>query len=96
MLDGAFDIGRIEDVFKKLIKRHDSLRTSFIIINDEPVQRIQQEFSFAINCFKFKEEDIEKIKDLTLPFDLSKAPLFRVSLININSKIQYCFLIFTI
>jgi len=38
----------IEPVLKKIISRHDSLRTAFELINDAPVQRIRHEVAFQI------------------------------------------------
>jgi len=49
-LHGHIDAGSMEKTFKRLIKRHESLRTSFEIINEEPVQRIHRyhEVNFGI------------------------------------------------
>ncbi|MEC0280988.1 condensation domain-containing protein, partial [Bacillus halotolerans] len=47
-LEGKLDLTRMEAVFKKLIKRHESLRTSFTTDTDgEPVQRIHDEVPFT-------------------------------------------------
>ncbi|MCU0289296.1 MAG: condensation domain-containing protein, partial [Acidobacteria bacterium] len=47
-LPGDFQIEKLSDVFKKLIKRHDSLRTSFHLLNNGPVQKIHDEVKFEI------------------------------------------------
>jgi len=39
---------KIETDFKQLISRHESLRTSFELIEDEPIQRIQESVEFKI------------------------------------------------
>ncbi|MDQ1354076.1 MAG: hypothetical protein QG657_4385, partial [Acidobacteriota bacterium] len=44
------DLGKVEEVFKKLVKRHESLRTSFQLVNDTPVQVIHDEVEFQIEC----------------------------------------------
>ncbi|HLP58795.1 MAG TPA: amino acid adenylation domain-containing protein, partial [Candidatus Deferrimicrobium sp.] len=69
-LSGDIDIDRLGESFRKLLKRHDSLRTSFHMVGDQPVQKVHQEVAFEI-------EDIHFVR----PFDLSKAPLMRVSLL---------------
>lgn len=48
-LEGKLDSGRLETVFKKLISRHEPLRTSFEEGTDgEPVQRIHSKITFAL------------------------------------------------
>ena len=38
-LPDEFDIGKMERVFLRLIERHENLYTSFLMINEEPLQR---------------------------------------------------------
>ncbi|MFC2146044.1 condensation domain-containing protein, partial [Acidobacteriota bacterium] len=94
-LEGELDRHRWEKAFKKLIDRHESLRTSFEIIDEEPVQRICQEVEFEIEYYKAgnrqeaignKEERMPDsiIKNFIRPFDLSQAPLLRVGLIKME------------
>ncbi|HEX9060271.1 MAG TPA: amino acid adenylation domain-containing protein, partial [Clostridia bacterium] len=82
ILEGMVDRERIENVFKKLIERHDSLRTSFMLVENEPVQKINQKTEFKVEYTEADESDIDNvIKDFIRPFDLSIAPLFRVRLV---------------
>jgi len=48
-LEGELDIPRLQDAFTKLIQRHETLRTCFITVHDEPVQRIFSHVDFSIN-----------------------------------------------
>ncbi|MCX6582111.1 MAG: amino acid adenylation domain-containing protein [Candidatus Aminicenantes bacterium] len=73
-LDGALDKTHLEGVFRQLIRRHESLRTSFITIAGEPAQRIHDHVEFEIAHFAAEEHG------KTRTFDLSKAPLMRVGL----------------
>jgi len=79
---------KLEQTFKKLVKRHDSLRTSFITLNDEPVQQVHREVNFSIGYRKIaKQSDMTPlISSFNTPFDLSKAPLLKVQLIEIASS----------
>ncbi|NIM13188.1 MAG: amino acid adenylation domain-containing protein, partial [Candidatus Aminicenantes bacterium] len=72
------DRERLKKVFEKLIARHEILRTSFEVVNEEPVQRIHQELKFEIEYY----EAGDTISDFRRPFDFSRAPLFRVGLIH--------------
>ncbi|QKS46079.1 amino acid adenylation domain-containing protein [Paenibacillus cellulosilyticus] len=38
---GKLNVGRVKDVIRQLTERHESLRTSFIVSGDHPVQRIE-------------------------------------------------------
>ncbi|MCP5053948.1 MAG: amino acid adenylation domain-containing protein, partial [bacterium] len=84
--DGAADIKQLETVFQKLIHRHESLRTSFDMIGDSPVQRIHREVDFSIRYLNPEPEPQETIKEFIHAFDLSHAPLLRVGVIEETSK----------
>jgi len=87
-LAGRLDSDKLQEIFNKLIERHESLRTSFIIISEEPVQRIQNK-SFCGAFFKKRplgEPPEAFIKKFIRPFDLSRAPLLRVELLEIAEE----------
>ncbi|MDQ1353673.1 MAG: hypothetical protein QG657_3980, partial [Acidobacteriota bacterium] len=96
VIEGDIDKRKLEETFLKLIRRHESLRTSFEVIAGEPVQRIHDTLEFEIeykNCNLSTDytdytdgrgdpawsPDI--IRSFIRPFDLSKAPLMRVSMV---------------
>ena len=84
MIEGPVNKDGFEEVFKKLIARHEALRTSFDFIDEQPVQIIKKEFSFAMEYIESNENDIKDIiNKLIRPFDLTNAPLFRASLVKI-------------
>ncbi|HLP48277.1 MAG TPA: amino acid adenylation domain-containing protein, partial [Candidatus Kapabacteria bacterium] len=76
------DVNKLGESFKKLIRRHDSLRTSFHMIGDQPVQKIHKEVAFEI-------ERIPVCSQFIRSFDLSQAPLLRVKLIKTTEGKQY-------
>ncbi|UCH92160.1 MAG: amino acid adenylation domain-containing protein [Candidatus Aminicenantes bacterium] len=82
VLEGKIEPGFLSGIFKRLISRHESLRTSFLMIEDEPVQRIHKEVNFEVEYYKDSQVKIEDIiKKFIRAFDLSQAPLLRVGLI---------------
>lgn len=87
LLKGRLDYGKLEHVLAKLINRHEVFRTNFQILDNEPVQIVQDEVDFDLEYREVKKEDIpQAINDFIRPFDLSKAPLFRGGLFKISEK----------
>lgn len=89
-IDGKVDKVKINKVFRALINRHEAFRTSFELMGDEIVQRIHEHVEFSIEYKKIamsNEENINKnISEFIRPFDLSKAPLIRVRLLETNEE----------
>ena len=86
------DIEKLEETYRRIISRHESLRTSFDMVNNEPVQKIYRAVDFKIEYYIIKSGTIdpenlrrkvvEVIENFTRPFDLSQAPLLRVGIVN--------------
>jgi amino acid adenylation domain-containing protein len=97
-LQGPLHRERLETNFKKLIDRHESLRTSFEIAGGEIVQRIHRTMDFQMEYYTVGSGDGEQdrqpsstgvhriVTDFVRPFDLSEAPLLRVGLILTDEK----------
>ena len=87
-LTGKLHQEKLETAFHKLIERHEILRTSFLIIDGETFQKVENEFDFSLAIFAAKTEvEIENsINQFIRPFDLSKAPLLRAGLISVNEE----------
>ncbi len=81
VIKGTVDLPRIEDAFRRLIRRHESLRTSFMFMDKEnqPVQRVWDDVEFYVQEIPADEDDVLKTLDrFKQPFNLTKAPLIRV------------------
>jgi tyrocidine synthetase-3 len=88
-LEGELTGGHLEGAFKKLIERHESFRTSFVMRAGVPVQRIHKRVGFEVERLAAAagEENIEDmIRGFLRPFDLSRPPLLRVGLIEIKER----------
>lgn len=82
IVEGRIDLERIEDAFKRLIERHEALRTSFEVVDNEVVQKIAKTINFKLHTEPGIEADGgEYLKRFIQPFDLTRSPLFRVKFI---------------
>jgi acyl carrier protein len=62
-LDKGVDKEKLEQTFKQLIHRHESLRTSFENLDGQPVQRVHPEVEFEIEyyCAERKAQSAERL-----------------------------------
>lgn len=78
----SLDRERLQSALDNLLEREEVLRTSFLLVNGEPVQKIE---TYARITIEYKKADTIAIQseydDFVRPFDLSKAPLMRAKLI---------------
>ena len=89
-LKGELDVHVFERSFYEMVRRHESLRTIFTTVNEEPVQVILSEFRPILNFIDLRsltvEEREEEVRRLAFeegnrPFDLQVGPLMRITLI---------------
>ncbi|GFZ32347.1 surfactin synthase subunit 2 [Clostridium zeae] len=84
---GKIDITKMQIAFKRLIERHEALRTSFETIQNEIVQRVHEYVGFDVLHKEGKEEEIDTlISEFIKAFDLSKAPLLRVEIVSFSEN----------
>jgi amino acid adenylation domain-containing protein/non-ribosomal peptide synthase protein (TIGR01720 family) len=81
-LSGDVKPDRIEYALREMIKRHEILRTEFVMADGEPVQKIRQteiiDFEYVENVVDTEETLMDQF---IRPFDLSCAPLLRLKLV---------------
>ena len=92
-LRGSLNIGALEQSLNEIIRRHESLRTTFSMVDGEPVQVIAPsvEFSLAVVDLRDhpegeREEEAQRLVDeeARRPFDLAQGPLFRSKLVRLG------------
>ncbi|WP_258042492.1 non-ribosomal peptide synthetase [Paenibacillus sp. UNC499MF] len=97
---GSLNLERVNEAFRKLIGRHEALRTSFTRIHEEYVQVIHDpsQIAFQLDVTQLaelsadwtddqREMYIETIADgFIRPFDLGSAPLLRVGLVKTETE----------
>ena len=94
--DDNFNIEVLKKTFETLIERHESLRTTFLLKNGEPRQRIHNDIKLPLDYFESSSDHAECIRmcielQLNRSFDLSVGPLFYVLVIKVE-RVHYVFL----
>jgi amino acid adenylation domain-containing protein len=89
ILEVDLDKEKFNEILKRLVKRHEALRMSFQMIEEQAVQRVHENVEFAVKYDEMTEEEaVKTISKFVRPFDLSRTPLMRVGLIKIAES-QY-------
>ncbi|HML82982.1 MAG TPA: amino acid adenylation domain-containing protein [Thiomonas arsenitoxydans] len=92
-LKGAFNLSLFERALDLLIARHEGLRTQFVLRGEEPVQiilpalRVQPDYRDLRSLHAAERENAARqiaSALLAQPFDLSAAPLFRISILQMQ------------
>ncbi|MCP4153449.1 MAG: amino acid adenylation domain-containing protein, partial [bacterium] len=85
------ELETLTEIFRELIRRHESLRTSFHMVAETPVQIIAETVEFEIEYFNKPPQDAvtpEETAATTFfrPFELTRAPLIRVGVIETTAE----------
>jgi amino acid adenylation domain-containing protein len=92
---GAIDAKVLERAFQEVVRRHETLRTHFELIQGEPQQVIEETFNFQLAFVDFsaasvadREEQAKLLarEEARQRFDLSRGPLIRVKLLRLGSE----------
>jgi len=91
-LKGRLNIGALEASLREIIRRHESLRTTFSMAEERPVQVVHEAeaWNLTVNDLRqFPTDEREKIaarlmqEEAEAPFDLTKGPLLRTQLLRL-------------
>ena len=91
-LSGTVDVAIIEQSLNEILRRHESLRTTFSMVEGQPVQVISPSRSIPLHVIDLtdraesdREEEARQLahEEARRPFDLSRGPLFRATLIRL-------------
>ncbi|MCP4153904.1 MAG: amino acid adenylation domain-containing protein, partial [bacterium] len=84
-LEGELQKEKLQQTFKKMVQRHESIRTAFEMTDSKPVQKVLENVPFEIDNYRADEtKSAEIIKRFVRPFNLAKAPLLRVGLLELT------------
>ncbi|MGF7533043.1 amino acid adenylation domain-containing protein [Bacillus mexicanus] len=81
-VEGKLDRDKLQQAFRTLIQRHESLRTGFKMAGGEPVQYVLDHAKFEVEWYQAEENEADiYIRQFIRPFHLEEPPLLRVGLI---------------
>jgi amino acid adenylation domain-containing protein/non-ribosomal peptide synthase protein (TIGR01720 family) len=88
-LTGRLNIDILEQTINAIIQRHESLRTTFPMVEGKPIQKIAPSLKIkllVVNLKYIPQDQIDKqiIEELQKPFDLTQAPLLRCTLFDLG------------
>jgi amino acid adenylation domain-containing protein len=92
---GSLNIGVLEQSLNEIIRRHESLRTTFSMVDGEAVQVIAPSVGFSLAVVDLRdhpegerEEEARRLvnEEAGRPFDLARGPLFRSKLVRLGEE----------
>jgi amino acid adenylation domain-containing protein len=94
-LTGKLDVAALEQTLNELVRRHETLRTTFASIEGQPVQLIAPSMELRLSMVELDHvAEVEReatarelaVNEAKLPFDLSHGPLLRVTLLRLGAQ----------
>src|SRR6266568_7973760 len=96
-LPGQLDVAALEQSLNEIIRRHEAWRTTFKVVDGQPVQVIHPSLTLQLPLvdlrhFSAQEREAEALRlataDAKQPFDLVKGPLLRAMLVRLDEAEQ--------
>jgi amino acid adenylation domain-containing protein len=100
-LTGTLDIAALEYTFQEIIRRHDALRTNFVLHQEQPIQVIVPELQTPLKIIDLRhlakqerqtQAQLLITQEIQSPFNLSKGSLVRILLLQLDDT-EYILLI---
>ena len=94
-LTGKLNVPALVRSLSEIIQRHDILRTSFEVVDGEPIQKVADAIAFSLPevdlCHLVDEQQQTEVQKLSLQeaqssFDLGQAPLLRAKLLHLQTE----------
>ena len=86
-LKGRLNIDALEWGINEIIRRHEILRTTFRLIDNEPVQIIADHLTLKLPVVEVRETELMRLatEEAQRPFDLENGPLVRARLLKLSA-----------
>ena len=90
-LEGSLQTAALEQSLAELVRRHESLRTSFVEIDGQPVQVTAATMTLPLPIVNSSGINVDATaqvvrEESTRPFDLARLPLLRARLVQLSSR----------
>ncbi len=94
-LTGSLNVAALEKTLDRVVQRHESLRTSFVTVEDKPIQNITTNLTLELPIIDLQSTTLTEQSHLVeeiatseklQPFDLKHPPLLRVKLLKLSSR----------
>ena len=89
-LEGYLNVSALQETINEIVKRHEVLRTTFLISSGMPVQKINTTLQIPLQLIKMLDTKISLSDWLTQeaqqPFDLEVGPLLRMKLVYLSKR----------
>ncbi|WP_141324344.1 condensation domain-containing protein, partial [Myxococcus sp. AB025B] len=87
-LTGRLDVGALEGALRDVVRRHESLRTTFGEVDGKPVQRIHDEVELWLEVEEVAAAEVlPKVEEeARRPFDLERGPLLRAKVLRVGEE----------
>jgi amino acid adenylation domain-containing protein len=92
-LNGSLDVMALEQSLNEIVRRHEALRTTFAVVNGQPVQVINSNFALTLHVVDvgelpeaWREATARQwaVEYVQQPFDLGSGPLIRACLLQLD------------
>lgn len=92
-IQGRLDVAALQDSLNEVVRRHEVLRASFIVMNGEPTQRIAESLNIELPVTdliaipepqRLHEARRIALEDFRAPFDLQNGPILRGKLLRMG------------
>jgi amino acid adenylation domain-containing protein len=92
-LAGPLQVDALTSCLQTVVARHESLRTTFVEGDDQPIQRVAPHVDLQIPILDLREldaadraQEIKRMSELhaQTPFDLKQGPLLRVTMLQVS------------
>ncbi|HEX8184647.1 MAG TPA: amino acid adenylation domain-containing protein, partial [Blastocatellia bacterium] len=94
-LKGPLDVPVLERSLDEIVRRHEALRTTFRVVDDQPIQVVNPAASFALPFIRVcgargaeREAEARRLasEEAQKPFDLAEGPLIRAGLLHLDDE----------
>jgi NRPS condensation-like uncharacterized protein len=89
-LEGSLNLTALKQTFNEIVRRHETLRTTFVVSDGQPLQAILSSLTIFPSTLELQQLSVEEREvevkriiaaEIERPFDLSSEPLLRVTLL---------------